>query len=124
MAEGWVKKIFPEKVSAFSAGIAAEKEVDPYAVKVMAEVGIDISGAKPKSVDVFRGENFDFVITVCNHAKETCPLWLGKGERIHEGFEDPPVLAKDAKNEKEALKIYREVRDEIKKFILKLKEIV
>lgn len=117
MAEGFLKYFAPE-FEIFSAGTKPEKEVNPNAVKVMNEIGIDISKHYPKNVDKFLGEEFDYVITVCDNAKETCPTFTGKvGKRLHIGFEDP-ALARGT--EEEVLKIYRRVRDEIKDEFLKL----
>jgi arsenate reductase len=116
MAEAWAKKLKSETVDVHSAG------VDPHgmnarAVKAMAEVGIDISHYHSKHVDELKGMPFDFVITVCDHANETCPVFPGKVKRIHVGFDDPPRLAKDAKSEEEAMVHYRRVRDEIRAYI-------
>jgi arsenate reductase len=110
MAEGFLKS-FDESLEVFSAGTNAEQAVNPFAVKVMAEKGIDISGQIPKSVNMFLHETFDYVITVCDGAKEVCPVFTGNVKyRRHMGFEDP-ANAKGTDEEK--LKIYRKVRDEI-----------
>lgn len=118
MAEGWAKKILPpDKFEAYSAG-TKPSFVDPRAIKVMSEVGIDISSHRSKHVDEFKGIDFYAVITVCDKAKETCPVWFGKTAiKLHHSFEDPPALAENAKTEEEALNHYRKVRDEIKSFI-------
>ncbi len=108
MAEAILKAINPALTVA-SAGTKPEKEVNPYAVKVMAELGIDISGNYPKLVDEFLQENWDYVITVCDSAKENCPVFLGNvKEQIHIGFEDP---AKFTGTEEEILNEFRRVRD-------------
>ena len=110
MAEGFLKS-FDNKLEVFSAGTKAEKKVNPYAVKVMAEKGIDISKQYPKDVDIFLKETFDYVITVCDGAKEVCPVFVGSVKhRMHIGFEDP---ANATGTEEEKLKAYRKVRDEI-----------
>lgn len=110
MAEGFLKS-FDKNLEVFSAGTKAESIVNPYAVKVMAEKGIDISKQYPKSVDLFLNETFDYVITVCDAANEACPVFIGNVKhRIHIGFEDP---AKATGNDEEKLKVYRKVRDEI-----------
>ncbi len=83
----------------------------------MAEAGLDISNHRSKSVDEFKDIDFDIVITVCDKARETCPICFGKAEKIHKSFQDPPFLAKDAKSEEEALAHYRRVRDEIRDFV-------
>ncbi len=110
MAEGILKHL-DSKLEVHSAGTRAEHKVNPYAVKVMAEVDIDISEQQPKSVDLFVEQAFDFVITVCDGAKEICPIFTGEVKhRIHQGFEDP---ANASGTEEETLKVYRKVRDEI-----------
>lgn len=111
MAEGFLKSLDSE-LEVFSAGTKAEKKVNPYAVKAMSEIGIDISKQYPKQVDELLEIDFDFVITVCDGAKESCPLFTGKvKKRFHIGFEDPA----DAKGtEEEIMPAYRKVRDEIK----------
>jgi arsenate reductase (thioredoxin) len=110
MAEGFLKTLNPE-LEVYSAGTRAEKNVNTYAVKVMAEKGIDISKQTPKSVDLFLDRSFDYVITVCDGAKEACPYFSGNVKhRLHIGFEDPA----DAKGtDEEKLVIYRKVRDQI-----------
>ena len=110
MAEGILKSFNPS-LEIYSAGTRPEKEVNPHAVQVMKEIGLDISGSYPKSVDIFTGEAFDIVITVCNNARENCPVFTGKvGRRIHLGFDDPA----DARGtEEEILAVYRKSRDEI-----------
>ena len=112
MAEGIMRNFNP-KMEVFSAGTRPEKQVNKYAIKVMSEIGIDISQHYPKLVDEFIFEPFDYVITVCDNAKETCPVFIGKvGKRVHIGFEDPA----DAKgSEEEIISVYRKIRDQIKK---------
>lgn len=122
MAEGWGKKLLGDKYEFYSAG-TKPSFVDPRAIKVMAEAGIDISNHRSKHVDEFKGTEFYAVITVCDKAKESCPLWFGKTTiKLHHSFEDPPALAKNAKNEEEALGYYRKVRDEIKEFVKNLEK--
>jgi len=116
MAEGWGRVLLAGKAEVFSAG-TNPGVVDPRAIKAMAEAGVDISGHRSKHVDEFRGAQFDLVVTVCDKARESCPLWLGKSKKLHKSFEDPPFLAKGAKTEEEALAHYRRVRDEIKEFV-------
>jgi arsenate reductase len=91
--------------------------LNPLAVKVMAEAGVDISAQRSKHADELKDIAFDYVITVCDHAYEHCPLFPGKTKMIHVGFDDPPRLAKQAKTEQEALACYRRVRDEIRAFV-------
>ena len=110
MAEGFLKSFDP-KLEVYSAGTSAEEKVNPYAVKVMKEAGIDISGQKPESVEKYLNKSFDYVITVCDGAKEVCPVFNGDVKnKLHIGFEDP---AKARGTEEEKLKAYRKVRDEI-----------
>jgi len=119
MAEGWARKLKNDSIELSSAGIEPHG-LDPIAVKVMAEAGVDISNNRSKHLDNFKGVNFDFVITVCDNAHEHCPIFPGKTRVVHFGFDDPPRLAKQAETEQEVLSIYRRVRDEIKAFVKQL----
>lgn len=111
MAEGILKVMYPD-FEIFSAGTRPEKNVNPYAIEVMKEIGIDISGHYPKNADQFKGMDFEYVITVCDNAKEICPVFTGNVKhRLHKGFEDP-FNATGSDDEKMA--VYRKVRDEIK----------
>ena len=121
MAEGWARHLKGDRIDAFSAGIETHG-LNPNAVKVMAEAGVDISRQRSKSVDELKGIEFDGVVTVCDHAHEACPIFPGKTKVVHVGFDDPPRLAREAKTEEEALAHYRRVRDEIKAFVEKLPE--
>jgi len=122
MAEGWARALKGTVVEAYSAGIEMHG-LNPNAVKVMAEAGVDISGHRSKRVDELNDVDFDCVVTVCGHAHETCPMWLGgKAKVVHAGFDDPPALARNAKSEEEALAHYRRVRDEIRAFVETLPE--
>lgn len=116
MAEGWCRYLKSDIIEAYSAGIETHG-LNPYAVKVMAECGVDISGHKSKLLTSLDGIEFDYVVTVCGHAHETCPFFPAKAKVVHVGFDDPPKLAKDAQTEEEKLNCYRRVRDQIKKFI-------
>jgi arsenate reductase (thioredoxin) len=116
MAEGWSRRLKEDIIEAWSAGIEP-KPVDPRAIRVMAEAGVDISGQRSKHVDELRDIEFDYVITVCGYIVERCPIYPGKTKRIHKGFDDPPFLARDAKTEEEALAHYRRVRDEIGEYV-------
>ncbi len=98
MAEGWVKKLKSDSLEAYSAGVEPHG-MNARAVKVMAEAGVDISGHHSKHVDELKAVTFDYVVTVCDHANETCPIFPGKVKRLHVGFDDPPRLAKEAKSE-------------------------
>jgi arsenate reductase len=123
MAEGWTRHLKSNAIDAYSAGVEPHG-IDPRAVKVMAEVGIDISGQVSKHLDTLQGIEFDYVITLCDQANESCPLFLGKTRRLHVGFDDPPKLAGDSPTEEEALRHYRRVRDEIRAFVEKLPEVL
>lgn len=119
MAEGWAKHFKNDVIEAYSAGIAP-RGLDPLAVKVMAEAGVDISTHKSKHLDEVKDIVFDYVITVCDSAHEQCPYFPGKAKIIHVGFDDPPKLAANAATEEEALDYYRRIRDEISSFVLQL----
>lgn len=121
MAEGWVKKLKGDVIEPYSAGIEIHG-LNPNAVKVMAEAGVDISSHRSKHLDELKDIDFDFVVTVCDNARENCPIFPGKTRLIHAGFDDPPRLAKNVKTKEEALNVYRRVRDEIKDFIQTLPE--
>lgn len=116
MAEGWARHLKSDTIEAFSAGVEPHG-MNQNAVAVMGETGVDISGSRSKHVDELKSISFDYVITVCDHARETCPLFPGKTKIVHVGFDDPPRLAKGAKSDEEALGHYRRVRDEISEFI-------
>ena len=121
MAEGWARHLKGDVIEAYSAGIEMHG-MNPSAMKVMAEAGVDISGQRSKHVDELREVPFDYVVTVCDNAHESCPLFSGKTKVVHVGFDDPPRLARTAKTDEEALDCYRRVRDEIRKFVEKLPE--
>lgn len=114
MAEGLLSGFYGDKYEAYSAGIEPT-EVNPYAIKAMAELGIDMSKHRPKNIKEFRGKSFDYVITVCDHAKKACPFFPGT-EILHKGFEDPIEFKG---NENEIMEKIRQVRDEIKLWIEK-----
>jgi len=116
MAEGMAKKYKAESVQAYSAGVEP-KGIDKRAVTVMNEIDIDISSYRSKNVSELMNIDFDYVITLCGHARETCPIFPGKARITHAAFEDPPELAENARDEEEALYHYRKVRDQIKEFI-------
>lgn len=118
MAEGWARALRSDVLEAFSAG------TDPHgmnrlAIRAMAEAGIDISGHSSKKPDDL-GIEFDYVVTVCDSAHEACPIFAAKTRVVHAGFDDPPRLAKGAKDDEEAMPHYRRVRDEIGAFVLTL----
>ncbi len=112
MAEGFLKS-FDKNLEVFSAGTKPAKKVNPFAVKAMNEVGIDISSGIAENVDKYLSQSFDYVITVCDNAKETCPVFIGKVKhRLHVGFDDP---ADAVGTEEKIMPVYRRVRDEIKR---------
>lgn len=119
MAEGWAKKLKPDSIEAHSAGTAPHG-LNPLAVQVMAEAGVDISRHTSKRTEDIGGP-FDVVVTVCDSAHESCPVVPG-ARIVHVGFDDPPRLAKTAKSVEEAMGHYRRVRDEIRLFIDSLPE--
>ena len=121
MAEGWAKHLKAVAIESYSAGIQAHG-LNADAVRVMAEAGVDIASQHSKSVAEFSGVEFDYVVTVCGHAHENCPVFSGKAKIVHVGFDDPPRLAAAAKTEAERLAPYRRVRDEIRAFIESLPE--
>jgi arsenate reductase len=121
MAEGWTRRLKGAVIDPYSAGIEMHG-LNPKAVQVMAEAGIDISGQLSKHVDELINVPFDYVVTVCDHANESCPVFPGKVKRIHVSFDDPPRLAANARTEEEALAHYRRVRDEIRAFVERLPE--
>lgn len=116
MAEAFLKS-FNKNIEVYSAGTAPSNNVNPFAIKVMKEIGIDLSNNKTKSVDEFISQEFDYVITVCDGAKESCPVFIGKvKKRLHFGFQDP---AEARGTEDEIMNVFRKVRDQIKKEFLK-----
>ncbi|HUU49522.1 MAG TPA: arsenate reductase ArsC [Nitrospinota bacterium] len=114
MAEGFLRSYAGSEFDVFSAG-TDPKELNPLAVGVMKERAVDISGQRSESVDEFKKERFDYIITVCDRAKEICPFFSGKTERIHWSFEDP---ASAKGSEKERIDVFRSVRDEIDESII------
>jgi len=122
MAEGWARALKGDVIQPYSAGVETHG-LNPNAVRLMAEAGVDIGKHQSKTVEAVRDVPFDYVVTVCGHANENCPMWLGqKSKVVHVGFDDPPTLAKAARTEEEALAHYRRVRDEIRAFVQTLPE--
>jgi len=116
MAEGWARQLKGDVIEAYSAGIETNG-LNPNAVKVMDEAGVDISGQKSKLLSELSRVQFDYVVTVCGHAHESCPMFPGESRVVHVGFDDPPELARQAGSEQEALDQYRRVRDEIRDYV-------
>jgi len=121
MAEGWTRHLRGDDYEAYSAGITP-KGIDPLAVKAMAEAGVDISAQKSKDIDSLGDIEFDYVITLCDNARESCPYYPAKTRLIHQGFDDPPLLAQNANSDEDAMQHYRLVREEIKDYITRLSE--
>ena len=123
MAEGWARALKADRFEALSAGTDPHG-LNPLAVRVMAEAGVDISRQRSKHLDEFAGAMLDVIVTVCGHAHESCPVMPGATRVAHRGFDDPPRLAACAVTEEEALPHYRRVRDEIRAFVESLPESV
>ncbi len=121
MAEGWTRKLKGESIEPYSAGIEAHG-LNPHAVSVMREAGVDISGQQSKTVEQLADVRFDVVVTVCDHAQKSCPVLPGQARSVHVAFDDPPRLAQSAGTPEEALAHYRRVRDEIRSFVGRLPE--
>lgn len=116
MAEGWARHLKADRIEPYSAGI--EKHgLNPNAVQVMAEAGVEIGEHFSKTLDDLKDVQFDYVVTVCGHAHETCPVFPHKAKVVHVGFDDPPRLARDETDPEQALGHYRRVRDEIRAFV-------
>ena len=123
MAEGFARALKGDVVEAHSAGIETHG-LNPSAVKVMAEAGVDISGHRSKHLNELKDTSFDYVVTVCDNAHESCPIFPGTTRVVHHSFDDPPRLAKDAKTEDESLAHYRRVRDEIRAFVEEMPDVL
>ena len=121
MAEGWTRQLKGDTIEAYSAGTEPGM-VNPLAVSVMAEMGVDITRQRSKHIDDLRGIEFDYVVTLCDQAQEKCPALPGKAKKVHVGFDDPPKLAFGSTAKQRRLTPYRRVRDEIKAFVEKLPE--
>lgn len=123
MAEGFARELHPRLFEALSAGTRPQG-LNPLAVRVMAEAGVDISSARSRALDEIDPASLDLVITVCDHAHETCPILPGAVRVMHRPFDDPPRLAANARSDDEALPHYRRVRDEIRSFIQELPTLI
>ncbi len=123
MAEGWARHLRGDRIEAYSAGIETHG-LNPSAVEVMREAGVDISGQKSQHVGELHDVEFDYVITVCGHADENCPVFAGRTEVVHVPFEDPPKLAEKVEGKDAKLDCYRKVRDQIKSFVERLPDCI
>ena len=121
MAEGWARHLKADVLEPYSAGIETHG-LNPRAVQVMGEAGVDISAHRSKHLSELSHVSFDYVVTVCSNAHETCPVFPGNAKVLHVGFDDPPRLAAAAQSEEEAIEPYRRVRDEIRAFVETLPE--
>lgn len=121
MAEGWARHLKPDQLEAYSAGLEAHG-LNPHAVRVMAEAGVDISRQTSKTLAGLGAVAFDYVVTVCGHADEHCPVFPAKTRVVHAGFEDPPALTRHLPDGEAKLAVYRRVRDEIRQFVERLPE--
>ncbi|MBX3426349.1 MAG: arsenate reductase ArsC [Pirellulales bacterium] len=121
MAEGWARSLKGDVIEAYSAGVATHG-MNPHAVAVMAEAGVDLATQHSKHVDDLAEVEFDYVVTVCDNAAESCPVFRGRARVVHRPFDDPPRLAREAASEEAALSHYRRVRDEIRDFVSTLPE--
>ncbi|MCX7553383.1 arsenate reductase ArsC [Marinicella sp. S1101] len=119
MAEGWLRHLKGDVFNVFSAGIETHG-LNPHAVKVMNEAGVDISGQKSQLLSEFDDQPLDYVITVCGHAHESCPVFIGDVKVIHVGFDDPPKMALAFDDEESQMDCYRKVRDEIRDFVARI----
>ncbi len=121
MAEGWARALKGDAIEPYSAGIQ-KHGLNEHAVTVMREAGVDIAGHVSKTLDDLSTVTFDYVVTVCGHAHETCPMFAGDAKVIHRGFDDPPKLAAAEATPDRALAHYRRVRDEIRAYVQTLPE--
>jgi arsenate reductase len=121
MAEGWARHLKGDVIEAYSAGVATHG-LNPHAVAVMAEAGVDITSQRSKHVDELADVVFDYVVTVCDNAAESCPTFRGKAKLVHKPFDDPPRMAREAASEEQAMSHYRRVRDEICDYVTTLPE--
>ncbi len=120
MAEGWARHLKGDILTAYSAGVETHG-LNPNAVRVMAEAGVDITAQKSQHIDEFKDVKLDVIVTVCDHAHETCPWFPAECRVVHHGFDDPPRIARglaaDGATEEEQLDVYRRVRDDIRQYV-------
>ncbi len=123
MAEGWARQLLSDQIDPYSAGLKAHG-LNRVAVRVMLEAGVDISAYRSKTIRRVIDVDFDYVVTVCDGAKEACPVFPGKARVIHRGFDDPPRLAASAATEEDAIAVYARVRNEIRDFVMILPQLL
>jgi arsenate reductase len=125
MAEGWVRALHDGTINASSAGTSPHG-LNALAVRAMAEAGVDISGHTSKTIEACDPSGVDLVVTVCQNAAESCPVWPGDAVVVHRGFDDPPTMAREAGavDDESAMPHYRRVRDEIRAFVESLPELL
>ena len=121
MAEAWTRHFKDSTIEAYSAGVEVKK-LDSNAVAVMAEAGVGMSAQRSKNVSEMMDIPYDYVITVCSHARDTCPFFPGDVKRLHVEFDDPPFLTRDMPDGDAKLNVYRRVRDEIRAFVAGIPE--
>lgn len=121
IAEDWTRHLRADRFEAYSAG-TQPRALDPSAVRAMAEAGIDISMQQSKGLNAIGDLQFDYVVTLCDNARKSCPFFPAKTKLMHQGFDDPPKLAEGIRDEEEAMGHYRRVRDEIRAFVEKIPE--
>lgn len=120
MAEGWARHLRGDEIEPYSAGVAPADRVDPRAIRVMAESGVDISHQRPKRVKAVEHIDFDLVVTLCSDAEERCPVFPTRVKVVHAPFDDPGTLAVSAETDEKILSIYRTIRDKIRALVEKL----
>lgn len=123
MAEGWCRHLHADRIEAFSAGIERHG-LNPWAVQVMAEAGVDIANQQSKLIEELSVKDFYLVVTVCDHAAANCPIFPGNVKVLHQSFDDPPALARSLVDAEAKLNVYRRVRDEIRRFVVLLLELI
>jgi arsenate reductase (thioredoxin) len=116
MAEGWARHLKGDLIDAYSAGVTAHG-LNRVAVRVMEEAGVQIGFQQSKKLNKLLHIPFDYVVTVCDRASESCSVFPGHAKVVHRSFDDPPRLAEHAASDEEAVDIYRRVRDEIRAFV-------
>ncbi|MCW8885709.1 MAG: arsenate reductase ArsC [Motiliproteus sp.] len=122
MAEGWCRHVYGDRIQAYSAGLKAQG-INPLAVKVMDESGVDISTQRSDDLDPYQQQQFDLVVTLCGHAHEHCPV-VADSPLIHQPFDDPPRMASELSDSEQQLNCYRQVRDEIQEWIGGLENLI